>query len=291
MEFRCQKKTILLSMFFAFVTMCLYSQTENLLFDRGTVINGVKWATRNVGIPGHFASSTIESGLFYLWNSKVPFSRYVYETSYQQGCMWYETCNPCPIGWRIPSTEDFVTLLDTERVSRQYMVLSQHNEVDNSITIWWEKPLTPTNIQYIIIQRTDSNLQYNSIDTINASQTIYKDYSNNGEKNCFYRILYKTSSGVIPVSYRIESFHTINYCCVFKDKETGDSVVFPLEECLLTPSEINGQFSRQRQGFYWSSTDCEANHAKAFTFYIGDCGVGVISDYKYRGRFIRPIAE
>ena len=195
MEFRCQKKTILLSMFFAFVTMCLYSQTENLLFDRGTVINGVKWATRNVGIPGHFASSTIESGLFYLWNNKVPFSRYVYETSYQQGSMWYETCNPCPIGWRIPSTEDFITLLDTERVSRKYMVLSQHNEVDNSITIWWEKPLTPTNIQYIIIQRTDSNFQYNSIDTINASQTIYKDYSNNGEKNCFYRILYKTSSG------------------------------------------------------------------------------------------------
>ena len=69
MEFRCQKKTILLSMFSAFVTMCLYSQTENLLFDRGTVINGVKWATRNVGIPGHFASSTIESGLFYLWIS------------------------------------------------------------------------------------------------------------------------------------------------------------------------------------------------------------------------------
>ena len=95
----------------------------------------------------------------------------------------------------------------------------------------------------------------------------------------------------IPVSYRIESFHTINYCCVFKDKETGDSVVFPLEECLLIPGEINGQFSRQRQGFYWTNTDCEANHAKAFTFYIGDCGVGVISDYKYRGRFIRPVAE
>ena len=38
--------------------------------DRGVVINGVKWATRNLDQPGTFAAKPEDSGMFYQWNRK-----------------------------------------------------------------------------------------------------------------------------------------------------------------------------------------------------------------------------
>ena len=37
--------------------------------DLGVVINGVKWATRNVAAPGKFATSPEDAGMFYQWNA------------------------------------------------------------------------------------------------------------------------------------------------------------------------------------------------------------------------------
>jgi len=43
---------------------------DPLTYDEGVVINGVKWATRNVAAPGTFAANPQDAGMFYQWNRK-----------------------------------------------------------------------------------------------------------------------------------------------------------------------------------------------------------------------------
>jgi uncharacterized protein (TIGR02145 family) len=57
-------------------------------------VNGVKWATRNVGGPGMFVNSPQDYGGYYLWS---------------------EAQNICPAGWRLPSHSDVVALHAAQR--------------------------------------------------------------------------------------------------------------------------------------------------------------------------------
>jgi len=36
--------------------------------DAGVIINGIKWATRNVDMPGTFAANPEDAGMFYQWD-------------------------------------------------------------------------------------------------------------------------------------------------------------------------------------------------------------------------------
>ena len=56
------------------------------------MINGVKWATRNVGVPGKFVSSYLDYGNFYNWE---------------------EVQNVCPEGWRLPTCEEAQSLVNS----------------------------------------------------------------------------------------------------------------------------------------------------------------------------------
>ena len=42
--------------------------------DEGVVINGVKWATRNVDKPGTFAANPENAGMLFQWNRRVGWS-------------------------------------------------------------------------------------------------------------------------------------------------------------------------------------------------------------------------
>jgi len=59
--------------------------------EQGVVINGVTWATRNVGAHGNFVTSAENYGEFYTW---------------------YEAQNVCPAGWRLPTKEELQSLID-----------------------------------------------------------------------------------------------------------------------------------------------------------------------------------
>ena len=59
-------------------------------YDRGVVINGIKWATRNVGEKGTFVSQPHHSGNHFKWKD----AKYV-----------------CPSGWRLPTKDEFNDLL------------------------------------------------------------------------------------------------------------------------------------------------------------------------------------
>ena len=91
---------------------------DPLTYDKGVVINGVKWAIRNVDKPGTFAVNKESAGMFYLWNSKVYWSTTdpaegvaipEWNNSWNGGYetpsiddVWQTANDPCPQGWRVP---------------------------------------------------------------------------------------------------------------------------------------------------------------------------------------------
>lgn len=96
--------------------------------DDGVIINGVKWATRNVGAPGTFVDKPEDAGMFYLWNQKIGWSA----TSSEGGTtwdshnisnyFWYsrfttgKNNDPSPAGWRLPTREELLKLSDPKKV-------------------------------------------------------------------------------------------------------------------------------------------------------------------------------
>jgi len=85
-------------------------------YDEGVVINGVKWATRNVGAPG---------------STFVPLPQ-----NYGGLYNWKEAQNACPCDWRLPTIEEIESLFDA---GSQWTTLNGINGyifgIDNTIFI------------------------------------------------------------------------------------------------------------------------------------------------------------
>jgi len=92
--------------------------------ESGVVINGVKWATRNVDKPGTFAAKPEDAGMFYQWNSKIGWSAIDPMKNSDGGTTWNRLTedisisswrtsnNPCPKGWRLPTREELLKFED-----------------------------------------------------------------------------------------------------------------------------------------------------------------------------------
>jgi len=74
-----------------FLNMLNSFTLQNNSDDEGVVINGVKWATRNVGVPGKFVDLPENYGELYTLN---------------------EVQNVCPTGWRLPTQIELQSLID-----------------------------------------------------------------------------------------------------------------------------------------------------------------------------------
>jgi len=96
------------------------SDTKNT-DDEGVIINGVKWATRNVDKPGTFAKNSEDPGMFYQWNSNIGWSSSDPRVSTNGNSWkspwngnnaktWEKSKNVCPAGWRIPTQAEFASL-------------------------------------------------------------------------------------------------------------------------------------------------------------------------------------
>jgi len=83
----------------------------------GVVINGVRWATRNVDAAGTFATTPTDYGQFYQWNRKVAWTATdVFVTGWDSstipgGAIWERDNDPSPAGWRVPTKAEFQSLL------------------------------------------------------------------------------------------------------------------------------------------------------------------------------------
>ncbi len=98
-------------------TMCFAQET-------GVVINGVTWATCNVDKPGTFAAKPESAGMFYQWNRKVAYAATGdvanWNTSELTGTEWEAANDPSPAGWRVPTMEEFKSLLDRDNVEQEW---------------------------------------------------------------------------------------------------------------------------------------------------------------------------
>ena len=92
---------------------------DNSLVYEGVVINGVRWATRNVGKFGTFVENPEDMGMLYQWNRRKAWSAtnkemiQGWDSSVPRGETWRRRNDPCPRGWRVPTPAEFQSLIDT----------------------------------------------------------------------------------------------------------------------------------------------------------------------------------
>ena len=109
----------------------------DIINGTAVVINGIKWATRNVDKPGTFADKPEDAGMFYQWNRKIGWSTTeplvnsnggtTWDSSVPTGTEWEKVNDPCPAGWRLPTRTELWTLIDDK------VVLSERITVDNKV--------------------------------------------------------------------------------------------------------------------------------------------------------------
>ena len=82
--------------------------------EQGVVINGVRWATRNVDAPGTFAANPEDAGMFYQWNRRKGWNAAGevenWDNSFPEGLSWERRDAPCPRGWRLPTADEWLSL-------------------------------------------------------------------------------------------------------------------------------------------------------------------------------------
>lgn len=116
----------------------LISNVDSISFARkkATVtdymlINGVKWATKNVAAPGTFAASPEATGSFYQWNSNTAWSATGaltgWNSSWNGGFTtpsasdtWASANDPSPAGYRVPTSAEQQSLLNTTYVTNTW---------------------------------------------------------------------------------------------------------------------------------------------------------------------------
>ena len=82
------------------------------------LINGVRWATRNVGEPGTFVANPEDYGKYYQWNKST--------TDWTAGwdgngaSSWLPANDPSPVGYRVPTLEEIQSLTNTTYVSYEW---------------------------------------------------------------------------------------------------------------------------------------------------------------------------
>jgi uncharacterized protein (TIGR02145 family) len=87
----------------------------------GVVINGIRWATRNVDVPGTFAQNPESSGMFFQWNRRrgwIATGAGVsdWDSSMPSGTSWTRVGDPCPQGWRVPTQAELERLTEAPNV-------------------------------------------------------------------------------------------------------------------------------------------------------------------------------
>ena len=100
-----------------FLAGCSARRGTSATIEEGVVINGVRWATRNADGFRAFVSSPEMMGGFYARNTNRARDRYTLRRSlFRRGGSQGNSFLPCPPGWRLPTVEEFESLIATGSV-------------------------------------------------------------------------------------------------------------------------------------------------------------------------------
>ena len=102
------------------------------LGENEVLINGMVWSTVNLNNPGEFCSSPDEKGMYYQFNSKKPWPSSgeqpvpgwstdtdVFRDNGWVTNGWYPENDPCPEGWRVPTTAEFLAVWEKGQYKAQ----------------------------------------------------------------------------------------------------------------------------------------------------------------------------
>ena len=114
-----KKLLITLSILTLFANATKASDNNSATHDEGVVINGIRWATRNVDMPGTFAETPESFGMLFQWNRRKGWNATDERVTGWNGSFitdeeWEKENDPCPQGWRVPTREELEKLTDTE---------------------------------------------------------------------------------------------------------------------------------------------------------------------------------
>ena len=103
-------------------------KNDLLTNDKGAIINGVKWATRNVDEVGTFASTPEIAGKIYQWNRRKAWNATDHKVigwngTDAEGKEWEKSNDPSPTKWRVPTFDEIKTLFDSEKVSHEWTTI------------------------------------------------------------------------------------------------------------------------------------------------------------------------
>ena len=88
--------------------------------NEGIVIDGVRWATRNVAAFGAFVANPEDLGMFYQWSrpqawpSSGTVTDWVHTAPPAAVTVWEREYDPCPTGWRLPTQEELRSLANAD---------------------------------------------------------------------------------------------------------------------------------------------------------------------------------
>ena len=102
------------------------------LGENEVLINGMVWSTVNLNNPGEFCSSPDEKGMYYQFNSKKPWPSSgpqpvpgwgedtdIFRDKGWVTNGWYPENDPCPEGWRVPTTAEFLAVWEKGQYKAQ----------------------------------------------------------------------------------------------------------------------------------------------------------------------------
>lgn len=93
------------------IMLCI-SATTSATTDEGVVIDGIRWATRNVATPGTFTENPEDFGMFFQWNRKKAWNTSDIDVDNWEQSPSVENMNElCPAGWRLPTEEELWSLM------------------------------------------------------------------------------------------------------------------------------------------------------------------------------------
>jgi uncharacterized protein (TIGR02145 family) len=121
---------IIFCLSFILVMNSCANKKKNITKEEGVVINGVKWATRNVDIPGKFSENPENLGMFYQWNHKFAWNSTDKNVTNWNGISsygdsWKKNNDPSPIGWRVPTITEIEALFDTNLVTQEWININR----------------------------------------------------------------------------------------------------------------------------------------------------------------------